>query len=81
MACYNFATHEQILVFFGRNVTHKAGNQITCASAPGERGKYENQFSLKCCTSRGRCSSWTVLHAQCCLPERKIFICDVFDSV
>ena len=25
------------------------------------------------------CSSWTVLHAVRCLPERKIVICDVFD--
>jgi len=28
MACYNFDTHEQILIFFfGRNVTDKVGNQ------------------------------------------------------
>jgi len=27
MACYNFDTHEQILTFFGRNVTVKVGNQ------------------------------------------------------
>ena len=25
MACYNFDTHEQILIFFGRNVTDKVG--------------------------------------------------------
>jgi len=27
VACYNFDTHEQILIFFGRNVTDKVGNQ------------------------------------------------------
>ena len=42
LICYNFDdTHERILIFFGRYVTHKVGNQktfylssqITCASA------------------------------------------------
>jgi len=28
MACYNFDTHQQILIFFGRNVTDKVGNQM-----------------------------------------------------
>jgi len=77
MACYNFDTHEQILVFFGRNVTDKVGSQkccnispqVTCASAlPSKTGKHENHFSLKCCIRQERCSSWTVfsvLHAQC----------------
>jgi len=27
MAYYNFDTHEQILIFFDRNVTDKVGNQ------------------------------------------------------
>jgi len=27
MTCYNFDTHEPILIFFGRNVTDKVGNQ------------------------------------------------------
>jgi len=27
MACYNFDTHEQILIFFGTNVSDKVGNQ------------------------------------------------------
>jgi len=27
MACYNFDTHEQILIFFDRNVTNNVGNQ------------------------------------------------------
>jgi len=29
LACYNIDTHEWILIFFGRNVTDKAGNQKT----------------------------------------------------
>jgi len=29
LACYNFDTHEWILIFFGRNVTDKVGNQKT----------------------------------------------------
>ena len=53
MACYNIDTYEQILIFFGRNVTDKVGNQkcfdmlpqTTCASAlPGKRGKHENHI-------------------------------------
>ena len=27
MVCYNFDTHEQILIFLGRNVKDKVGNQ------------------------------------------------------
>jgi len=27
MACYNFDTHEQILILFDSNVTDKVGNQ------------------------------------------------------
>jgi len=29
LACCNFDTHEWILIFFGRNVTDKVGNQKT----------------------------------------------------
>jgi len=29
LACYDFDTHEWILIFFGRNVTAKVGNQKT----------------------------------------------------
>jgi len=29
LACYNFDTHEWILIFFGRNFTDKVGNQKT----------------------------------------------------
>jgi len=53
-------TWEQILIFFGRNVTDKVSNQrritmphqITCASAlPGKMEKHENRILLKCCIS------------------------------
>ena len=30
----------------------------------------KSHFSLKCCISRERCSTWTALHAVCCLPKR-----------
>ena len=61
LACYNFDTHEWILIFFGRNVTDKVRRftmppQITCASAlPGKTRKSENHISL----------NWIVLHTQC----------------
>jgi len=29
LGCYNFETWERILIFFGRNVTHKVSNQKT----------------------------------------------------
>ena len=51
-----------------------------------KRGNTTITFSLECCISRDRYSSWTVLHAQCIrpvgsLPQRKIAICAVFDSI
>jgi len=65
LACYNFDAREWILIFFGRNVTDKVGNQKTlyCATANnvcfctacqnGETRKWH--FSL----------NWIVLHTQC----------------
>ena len=64
LACYNFDAHEWILIFFGRNVTDKVGNQKTlyyaisnnlcsCASAlPGKMRKHENHIftQLDCVT-------------------------------
>ena len=53
LACYNFDAHECILIFFGRNVTDKVGNQrcftmppqITSSSAlSGKTGKYKNRI-------------------------------------
>ena len=87
MACYNFDTYEHILIFFGRNVADKVGNQIcfnmpsqiTCASAL--LGKLEN---TKITFSRERCIvESTAAVALCCmhsapvrcLPKRKIDFC------
>jgi len=72
LACYNFDAHEWMLIFFGRNVTDKVGNQktlyymppqITCASAlPGKTRKHENHIfhSVGLCYTQCICalSSW-----------------------
>jgi len=94
MACYNFDTHEQILIFFGRNVTDKVGNQrcfnmppeITCVSAlPGRTRKHKNHIFhsnavlVESATAVGLCCMHSAPVS--CLLERKIVICDVFDSV
>jgi len=83
-------THEWILTFFGRNITDKVGNQRTlhyatsnnlCFCTTTKNGKTrKSHFSLECCISQERCSSWTVLHAQCYLSERKNVICNVIAS-
>jgi len=74
MACYNFDTHEWILIFFGSNVTDNVGNQkiftvppqITCASAlPVKTGKQENHIVH----SIGLC--YTHNAPARCFPERK----------
>ena len=53
LACYNFDAHEWSLIFFGRNVTDKVGNQkcftmppqVICAYAlPGKMRKHENHI-------------------------------------
>jgi len=94
MACYNFDTHEQILIFFDRNVTDKEAvkrsfnmpPQITCASAlPGKMGKHKNHIFhsnavfVESAAAVGLCC----MHSApvCYLPERKIVICDLFGSV
>ena len=74
MACYNFDIHEQILIFFGRNVTNKVGNQRVLSYASSNNWCFcttwqneerrKSHFSLNCCISWECCSSWTVLH-QC----------------
>jgi len=63
LACYNSDTHEWILIFFGRNVTDKVGNQKTLyyatssnfcfySALPGKTGKRENHIftQLDCVT-------------------------------
>ena len=60
--------------FFGWNLTDKVGNQKTlyatannlCFCTTWQNGKTrKSYFSLKCCISRERCSSWVVLHTEC----------------
>ena len=85
LACYNFDAHERVLIFFGRNVTDKVGNQKTlyyvtsnnlCFCITCQNGKHENYIFH----SIGLCYTHSA-HVRC-LPERKkIVICDVFDSV
>jgi len=60
--------------------------QITCASAlPGKTGKHENHYFhsnavlVESAVTVGLCC--THIRPVRCLPERKIVICDVYDSV
>jgi len=60
--------------------------QVTCASAlPGETGKHENHIFhsdvvlVKSAAAVGLCCTHSIPVR--CLHERKIVICDVFDSV
>jgi len=65
LACYNFDAREWILIFFGRNVTDKVGNQKTlyyatsnnlCYCTTCQNGEtWKSHFSL----------NWIVLHTQC----------------
>ena len=84
LACYNFDAHEWILIFFGRNVTDKVGNQKTlycatsnnvCFCTTWQNAKTQKlHFSL----------SWTVtrtMHLCAVFLKEKIVICNVFDSV
>jgi len=80
MACYNVDIHELILIFLAEMLPIKCAikkcfnvpPQITCASAlPGKTRK--SHFALGLCYMHNA--------AVRCLPKRKNFICDVFDSV
>jgi len=65
LACYNFDTHEWILIFFGRNVTDKVGNQKTLY--------YVTSNNMCFCTTWQNAETrkshislnWIVLHTQC----------------
>ena len=84
LACYNFDASECILIFFGRNVTDKVGNQKTryyatsnnlCFCTTCQNGEtWKSHFSL----------NWIVLHTMhlCAVfLKENIVTCDVFDSV
>jgi len=77
-ACYNFDTHERILIFFGRNATNKVRSQKTlyyatssnlCFCTTRQSGKQKLHFSLAvllhCQNSSSRCltsSVWLTTH-------------------
>jgi len=80
LACYNFDAREWILIFCGRNVTDKVGNQktlqITCASALlSKLGNVKITFftQLDCVTH--------TMHLCAVFLKETIVICDVFDSI
>jgi len=65
LACYNFDAHEWILIFFGRNVTGKVGNQKTLYYATSNNLcfciTWQNAETRKSHISL----NWIVLHTQC----------------
>jgi len=74
LACYSFDTHEWILIFFGRNVTNKVGNQKTlyystssnlcfCTTWQNEEMQKSHFHSVGLC--------YTQNASVRCLPERK----------
>jgi len=71
LACYNFDAHEWILIFFGRNVTDKVGNQKTLY--------YSTSNNMCFCTTWQNAETrklhislnWIVLHTMRYLPERQ----------
>jgi len=58
LSCYNFDTREGILIFFGRNATHKASNQktslpchvkqIVLSALPGKTENTKIAFFIRC---------------------------------
>jgi len=85
LACCNFDTHEWILIFFGRNVTDKVGNQKTlyyvisnnlcfCTTRTWQRNTKITFFTQLHCVTR-------TMHLCAVFLKEKIVICDVFDSV
>ena len=65
LACYNFDAHEWIMMFFGRNVTDKVGNQKTLYYATSNNlcfcTTWQNAETRKSQISL----NWIVLHTQC----------------
>ena len=85
LACYNFDAHEWILIFFGRNVTDKVGNQKMlyhatsnnlCFCTTWQMQKHESHILH----SIGLCYTHN-MHLYAIFLKEKIVICDVFDSV
>jgi len=65
LACYNFVAHKWILIYFGRNVTDKVGNQKTLYYATSNNlcfcTTWQNAETWKSHISL----NWIVLHTQC----------------
>ena len=86
LACYNFDAHEWILIFFGRNVTDKVGNQKTLYYATSDNVCYctiwqnAKQHKNHMFHSVGLCYTHNAGLCAVFLKE-KVVICDVFDSV
>jgi len=85
LACYNFDAHEWILIFLGRNVTDKVGNQKTLYYATSNNLCYctiwENAKNTKItCFTPLDCVTHT-MHLCAVFLKEKVVICDVFDSV
>jgi len=81
LTCYNFDMHEWILIFFGRNVTDKVGNEKTLYYATSNNlclAKQENTkitfFTQMDCVTR-------IMHLCTVFVKEKIVTYDVFDSV
>jgi len=59
LACYNFDVHEWILIFFGRNVTNKVGNQKTLYYATSNNlcfcTTWQNEETRKACFTQLDC--------------------------
>jgi len=84
LACCNFDAREWILIFFGRNVTDKVGNQKAlyyatsnnlCFCTTCQKGETrKSHFSLTWIASH-------TMHLCAFFLKEKIVICDVFHSV
>jgi len=84
LVCYNFDAREWILIFFGRNVTDKAGNQKMLYDATSSNlcfcTTWQNAETRKSHISL----NWTVrhtMHMYAVFLKEKNVICDVFDSI
>ena len=55
MTCYNFETHEQILIFFGRNITDKVVNQQLILYATSNHIFHSNVVLVESAAAVGLC--------------------------
>ena len=80
LACYIFDAHEWILIFFGRNVTDKVGNQNTLYYATSNNlcfcTTWQNLETWKSHLTQLDCVTYT-MHLCAIFLKEKIVICDV----